>query len=87
MLGYLSAGVSAILLYDSIHDVSAHALELFQYNSLEQHGHIGEELTNRMNGYSLFVCCMLWAYFIICMMTAVVYARRSYGRTEETACN
>ena len=86
-LGYFCSGVIAVFLYDSIRDVSVRVAELFQFDSSEQHGFIGEALTGRMNGYVFFVICMIIVYFIVCMITAVTYARRSYGRAEESTDN
>ena len=86
-LGYLSAGVVAVLLYDAISDVSTKGTKLFLFNSTEQHGFIGETLTNRMNGFIFFVECLLLLYFVLCMITAVCFARRRYEGTEETVNN
>ena len=86
-LGYLSAGVVAVLLYDAISDVSSKGTKLFLFNSTEQHGFIGETLTNRMNGFIFFVECLLLLYFVLCMITAVCFARRRYEGTEETVNN
>lgn len=86
-LGYLSAGVVAVLLYDAISDVSTKGTRLFLFNSTEQHGFIGEALTNRMNGFIFFVECLILLYFVLCMITAVCFARRRYERTEEKLDN
>lgn len=86
-LGYLSAGVVAVLLYDAICEVSSKGTRLFLFDSIEQHGSIGETLTARMNGCIPFIECLILLCFVLCLITAVCFARRKYGRTQETADN
>ncbi|MBR5666379.1 MAG: hypothetical protein IKW95_01675 [Lachnospiraceae bacterium] len=86
-LGYFCAGVLAIFLYDAINDVSATGLRFFLFNSTEQHGFIGDALTDRMNGYVFITACLILLFFVVCMITAVCFARRKYEGTEVSANN
>lgn len=86
-LGYLSTGVAAVLLYDAICEVSSKGTKLFLFNSMEQHGSISEALTNRMNGYVPYIECLILLCFVLCMITAVCFSRREYGRTQEKVDN
>ena len=86
-LGYFCSGVIAVLLYDTINDVSLAGMRFFLFDSTEQHGFIGEALTDRMNGYVFFDTCLLLLYFVVCMIVAVYFARRRYEGTEKTMDN
>ncbi len=86
-LGYLCSAIVSLGLFDAIYDVSVKFSKLFLFNSNEQHGVIGELLTDRMNGYVFCVECLVLVYFIVSMITTVMVARRKYGKPKETLDN
>lgn len=83
-MGYFCSAVISILLYDSLQEVSTKFTEMFRFDSIEQHGKIGEVLTERMNRYVFWIECLILFYFVVCVITAVMIARRRYGRAETT---
>ena len=82
-LGYLSSGLVAVWLLYTLRTSSPYVKGLFLFDSKEQHGAICDALTVRMNRYTILVEGVIIAYFIVCMISAVVFARRKYERTED----
>lgn len=86
-LGYFCSAVVSLGLFDAIYEVSGKFSNLFLFNSAEQHGFIGEPLTDRLNGVVFVIECLILLYFTACMITAVMVARRRYGKSEEALDN
>lgn len=86
-LGYFCSAVVSLGLFDAIHEVSGKFSELFLFNSVEQHGFIGEQLTDRLNGVVFVIECLILLYFAACMIAAVMVARRKYGKSEKALDN
>ncbi|MBO4399574.1 MAG: hypothetical protein J5795_05525 [Lachnospiraceae bacterium] len=82
-LGYLSSGLVAVWLLYTLRTSSPYVKGLFLFDSKEQHGAVCDALTVRMNRYTILVEGVIIAYFIVCMISAVVFARRKYERTED----
>lgn len=81
-LGFFSSGMMALWLLRTLRNASPYADGLFRFDSLEQHGSICESLTDRMNGYAVFVESVLLLYIVVSVIISVVFVRRRYGRTE-----
>jgi hypothetical protein len=86
-LGYFCSAVVSLGLFDAIYEVSGKFSNLFLFNSAEQHGFIGEPLTDRLNGVVFVIESLILLYFVSCMIVAVMVARRRYGKSEEALDN
>lgn len=79
-LGYFCAAIVSVGLFDAINEVSTGFSGLFLFNSVEQHGFVGEQLTDRLNEYVFAVEGLILLYIMVCLIATVMIARRRYER-------